>query len=142
MNTIEKIEKKLRLDVPLRLKGILKKREESLEEFLIKFFQDFNNKNNTIYANNRRVQTDTGRRRSFGDIFRICRYYYPNCTIEEVKTLLYETLPDKVERFRSSYCTTINKRVFYVGDEDQESEFYDMDDEDEFGLTGEDWEQL
>lgn len=136
------VEDKLKRRKPLRLKGILKKRPETLEEFLIRFFNSFNENNNTVYVESGNVQTDTGRRRSFGDILIICRYYYPECTVKEVKDILINELPHKVDNFRCSYCSTINKRVYYKGTEDQDAEFHDWEDEDEFGLTGDDWEDL
>ena len=142
MDTLIKIENKLKVLKPLRMRGVLKKRKETLEEFLIKFFNEFNNTKQTIYVESEHLQTDIGKRRSIGDIFRICQYYYPECTVQEVKNILYNELPNKVDNYRSSFCSTINKRVFYKGTEDQESEFFDTEDADEYGLTVDDWDEL
>lgn len=141
MNIETTVENKLKARKPLRLKGVLKKRTETLEEFLIKFFEDFNNTKNTIYTETEVQQTDTGRRRSFGDILLICRHYYPNCTVKEVSNLLVNVLPESVDGFRSSYCNTINKRVYYR-DEDEDEGVFDLEQEDEFGLKYSDWESF
>lgn len=141
MNT-KKVEKQILEAVkPLRLRGILKKRTETLEGFLQRFFTDWNSSRPTIYVGNGHTQTEPDKRRSLGDIFQICRYYYPNCTVEEVSKILY-SLVDTVPNFRSSYCNQINKRVFYKGTESQDAEFYDEEEADEFGYTVDDWESI
>lgn len=127
---------------PLRIRGLLKKRSETLQEFLEKFFRDWNNDKDTIYVGNGHLQTEPGKRRSIGDIFQICQYYFPDCTIKEVSDILLNKLPDTVSNFRTSYCNMIHKRVFYKGEEDQETGQFDEEDEDEYGMTLEDWEEL
>ena len=123
----------------IRIQGVLKKREETLEEFLIKFFTKWNIEKNTIYVDNEKIQTQSKRRRSLGDIYKICKYYYPRCTLRQVAVLLYSTLSKKVPGFRSSYCWTINKRVWYKGDH---TGFYNKTQEDEYGMSTKDWEDL
>lgn len=128
---------------PLRLRGVLKKRSETLEEFLVKFFNKFNDERVTIYVGNSHEQTSTGKRRSLADIYKICKYYYPKVTLEMVQKALVKIMKDKsVPRFRSSYCHTINKRVWYVGDETKNSAVYDQTSPDEFGLKYNDWQKL
>lgn len=95
---------------------------QTLQQFLIMFFEEYNREKATIYVDtadtNREVQTPINRRRSLGDIFMICRYYYPTCTLREVLSLLYTTLPNHFARgFRTSYCHTILKRVWYYNAE-------------------------
>lgn len=109
------IENKILAAKDIRLEKFLKKNlPPTLEEFLIKFFTNYNIEKATIYVDDKKVQTTSGRRRSVGDIYKICKYYYPNCTFKEVLTLLYKTLAVKFkEGFRFSYCNTIHKRVFY-----------------------------
>lgn len=94
-------------------------RRESIAEFLVKFFKNWNSTRNTIYVDDSTVQTEMNKRRSLGDIFAICRYYYPTCTLKEVAKALYVTLPETItDGFRSSYCSMINKRVFYYDNEE------------------------
>lgn len=126
----------------LRMQGLLKKRKESLETFLINFFTNYNLNKNTLFVSTGEVQTVPGKRRSIGDIYAICKYYYPNCTIKKVVDIVYNVLPQEVPRFRSSKCKMIKKRVFYQGSEEQSSAFYDTDSKDEFELTIEEWKNL
>lgn len=99
--------------------AIAKVRRESIQEFLVKFFTNWNEARNTVYVDDNSIQTEMGKRRSLGDIYMICRYYYPYCTLKEVARLLYVTLPTVItDGFRSSYCNNINKRVWYYDDED------------------------
>lgn len=126
----------------LRIRGLLKKRNETLEEFLIKFFNNYNNNKETLFVETKEVQTPPGKRRSIGDIYAICKYYYPTCTIRDVVNIVYNVLPTEVPRFRSSLCSQIKKRVFYQGTEDQQSAMYNTSNPDEFGFTIEDWKNL
>lgn len=130
---LTEIENKI-LEMPeIRLKGVLKLRKESLEEFLADFFKKWNNEKITIYTENSKEQTDVAKRRSLGDIFKICKYYYPKCTLQEVTHILYHVLPTTINPgFRSSFCNQIKKRVFYY-DPERSGEFYN--DEDEYGMS-------
>lgn len=127
---------------PIRVQGLLKKRKETFEEFLYKFFTDWNKTKNTIYVENSKVQTEPDKRRSIGDIFLILNYYYPNIGLKKVIKFLYEDAFNKIPRFRSSYCYTIQKRVFYQGHENENSNIFDDDQPDEYDLTVEDWQEL
>lgn len=126
---------------PIRLERLLKRRTESLQEFLERFFEQWNNDRNTIYCDDSSVQTDMGRRRSLGDIYMICKYYYPNCTLNEVLNLLINVLPESMhDGFRSSYCSTIHKRVWYFN-EDEDTEVFNKTTTDEFGKQWSFYEQ-
>ena len=122
----------------IRLERVLKNRTESLQNFLIKFFvgkgdmeKGWNYSRNTIFVDDSSVQTDAGRRRSLGDIYMICKYYYPQCTLNEVLNLLYIAIPEEItEGFRTSYCNTIHKRVWYYSEGDNNAQ---IDHTDEFG---------
>lgn len=116
----------------IRIQGLLRRRRETLQEFLVRFFQEWNLEKNTIYVDDSTVQTTPNKRRSLGDIYMICKYYYPNCTLNEVLNLLYNVIPTIITRgYRTSYCFTINKRVWYystnagntVADQAQNDEF-------------------
>lgn len=118
----------------IRFPGLVRNRPETLREFIIRFFNEWNNEKDTIYKDNREVQTTAGRRRSLGDIFMICRYYYQNCTLREVVDILYRgNLQADIEGFRTSYCHTIHKRVWYSNPE-LGNGIYDRTIIDEFGF--------
>lgn len=118
---------------PIRLEKTKKKRKETLREFLVLFFTEWNNEKNTIYVDNKEVQTDTKRRRSLGDIYMICKYYYPDTDLEAV---LHELLIGLREHFptgfRTSYCNTIFKRVWYYS-ESRQNGIYNQTKYDEYG---------
>lgn len=118
---------------PIRIKGLLRKRKETLEEFLTKFITDWNLEKDTIYVETGIQQTDAGRRRSLGDIYMICKYYYKNITLNEVLNLLYNILKDNIDTgYRTCYCSTIKKRVWYY-DENSEIRIFNEDQNDEYG---------
>jgi hypothetical protein len=98
----------------IRLEATLLKsvRKLTLEQFLIKFFKEYNNERNTIFVESRATQTEMGKRRSLGDIYKICKYYFPEITLKELMQLLYVDLI-AIEGFRSSKCSQIGKRVWY-----------------------------
>lgn len=127
---------------PLRLPGLLKKRKEPLEDFLVTFFNKWNQEKETLYANTREIQTKPGKRRSFGDIYAIVKYYYPETSVRELKTLLYEELPEKIPNFRTSSCNEIKKRVWYKGTPQQETAIINKENTDEFGMTVQNWLDL
>ncbi len=105
---------------------------KTVKEFLINFFTTYNNDHATIYVDGKDVQTTTGRRRSLGDIYKICKYYYPNVTLTEVVKLLFKDLQIHFKTgFRHSYCGVINKRVFYYSP--QETNFEQDTRADEYG---------
>lgn len=98
----------------IRLEATLLKsvRKLTLEQFLVKFFKEYNNERNTIFVESRATQTEMGKRRSLGDIYKICKYYFPEITLKELMQLLYVDLMS-MEGFRSSKCSQIRKRVWY-----------------------------
>ena len=107
----------------IRIQGLLKKhagyngRKETPKEFLIKFFKEWNLEKNTLFIETSEIQTVAGRRRSLGDIFMIMKYYYPTITLKEVCKLLIIEIPSVITQgFRTSYCTNINKRVWYYSE--------------------------
>ena len=57
----------------------------------------------------------------------------------EVAQIVYESCLDEVEKFRSSHCYIINKRMFYQGVGGQQSAVIDKDVKDEFSKTWADW---
>lgn len=103
---------KLHLRVPyykLHTKSILTNKKP-LDSFILDFMIDYNTRFDT-YDNLGWFVCGTDRRRSLGDIYLICKGYYPNCTIEEVFKILIRMLNDGI--ICGSYCNTIHKFVFY-----------------------------
>ena len=129
----ETIEQKLVLNEPIRLKGLLKNRTETVEEFLSDFFTKWNEVKPTIYVKSKAVQTDEGKRRSLEDIYLITKYYYPKVKLVTVVSFLGDEAFDEVPRFRSSYCSMMNKRAFYMGSTNAPSAVYNKTKLDEWG---------
>jgi hypothetical protein len=130
--------KKIRLEKFLRKdKGI------SLKVFLQTFFCKLNNEYNTIYYEDRKVQTPKGKRRSLADLFLISKYYFPKTRLKEVLEILYSFENSKeVPNFRSSFCNQIKKRTFYKGTSSQQSEILQSEIKDEFSLDIAEWKKL
>lgn len=127
-----KIEEKVLQERPIRI-TILRKRAETPEQFLVRFFKEWNEDKDTIYVDTQTTQTEAGKRRSFGDIFLLMRYYYPAITAKEVMNLLVNVLPRKITPgFRSSWCNQTSKKMFYY-DVEQENGVFDKNKNDEWG---------
>lgn len=139
---LSELKEQILKEKPIRIQGLLKKRKETFEEFLYKFFTDWNKTKNTLYVSHAEVQTEPDKRRSIGDIFLILNYYYPNIGFKKVVKFLYNEAFKEIPRFRSSYCHTINKRVFYQGGEHEISQLFDEDEVDEYDLTVPEWKKL
>lgn len=86
-------------------------KHHTLRHFIFDFLYNLNYQYNT-YDLNYNFICYTRKRRSLGDIFLICKNYYPECTIEEVLTILIKLLHEK--DLYASYCNTINKYVFHT----------------------------
>jgi len=126
----------------LRVQGLLRKRKETLEQFLVDFFNKWNKEKDTLYVDTQEVQTKPGKRRSFADIYAIVNYYYPKTHVRDLRTLLYITLPELIPNFRTSPCSIIKKRVWYKGNPDQETAIISKTHIDEFGMTVQEWLDL
>lgn len=128
----EKISKKypraLRLD-----NGILKNRKESVEKFLDKFFTKWNSEKNTIYADTKEIQTVAGRRRSLGDIFALCKYYYPDVKLEQIINHLHDNIKTKTG-WRTSYCSQTRCRMYYFASNSGNG-VWDSSSKDEYEMT-------
>ena len=111
-------------DTPIRIRGLLRKRKETLQEFLIKFFTKWNIERDTIWVRTGETQTEADKKRSLGDIYMICKYYYPDCTLNELILHLYDSLPEYFEEvhdetgFRTCVCQQIHKRVWWYEEGD------------------------
>lgn len=120
-NEFTTLEQKISTAPDIRLEKLLKKNiPATLEDFLIKFFKTYNREKDTIFVETKEVQTNAGRRRSLGDMYKICKYYFPDTTLRDMLILLYRRLPLVLTNgFRTSYCNTIRKRVWYYAPGEQ-----------------------
>jgi len=123
----------------IRLENLLKTKASNLglQGFLIKFFKEWNNDKRTIFKDDSTQQTPVGRRRSLGDVYMICKYYFPEVTLKEVIQQLYVELPQIITRgYRSCKCGQIHKRVWYYQD-GGENAYNNSSDQDEYSNTRE-----
>lgn len=84
--------------------------EDSLDLFILRFMRALNQYCSTKEYNDVFV-CGANKRRSLGDIFLICKYYYPECTIEQVLKILITLIDDG--QISANYCGTICKVVFF-----------------------------
>lgn len=111
----EELNREIETD-PICFHSYVKNGDTSLKQWLLLFFST-NNNHPTIYADTKdsekvMYQCSAGRRRSLGDIYMICKYYYPDCTLEEVlKNLLWML---KGRLIGGSHCNLIHKFVFHT----------------------------
>lgn len=80
-----------------------------LKDFILKFLQNYNKEYFTFCG--KRYICDLHRRRSLGDIYRICKNYYPDCKPEQVLKYLIDL--NNEGYIGGSYCNTINRFVFH-----------------------------
>lgn len=85
--------------------------DDNLEDFIHNFLARYNAKYETTTLDDLTgKQCDKGRLRSLIDIFLICKYYFPQCTLEEVKIALYNN--DDI--LSSQVCGTVHRRVYWI----------------------------
>lgn len=109
VNSLNELETRILKDFnnrTLKFNVFVRKRSETFEEFKKEFFAR-NQEFETIWSDTKTQQTSSGRRRSLGDIFMICKYYYPNITLLEVVKWLYSK-----PYFKGQFCSDIEKRVW------------------------------
>lgn len=112
---LKEIETLLDSTPAIKLSGLETPAEDNLLQFLIGFFSQYNNMLNTVLVSHPElIQTYTHRRRSLGDVYKICKYYFPNCTLSEVADCLYNKLFNEHPTFNSAICNDIKKRVFFL----------------------------
>lgn len=102
----------------------------TLIDFIYLFFVKLNDKFSTVDPeNDDYLICHSGRSRSLGDIYKICKYYYPTTTIEEVKELLLDFGTNLVGHF----CNDIDRRVYSIKAKWRNWGSYGDHREDEFG---------
>ena len=84
--------------------------ESNLDEFLSKFFRTYNNSYDTYDAVNKKLICRRFKRRSIGDIYLICKNYYPDTNLDDVIIGLIKLI--KAETLAVSKCSDIKKYVF------------------------------
>lgn len=117
---------------PLRFKGFYKSKlkNKSLGTFIELLLTSYSKKYITINANNRKEQcSPRSHRRSLGDIYSICKYYYPKCTLKKVIKELF-SLVGEVQGFRYTYCSIHSKKMFYYNE--YKSAFAEKNSKDEY----------
>src|SRR3990167_6286523 len=101
----------------------------SLTNFIKNFLRDFRNFYKTYKTTQREnPQCNAGKLRSMIDIFRICRWYYPDCTLRQVREYLLSS-----STIKTQICNLIQRRVFW-DDGKSSGSVLNMYDKDEFGL--------
>lgn len=135
-HSIKEFEKDLLKEGLLRLRPFMKKtiKGVSLKDFITNFLKDYNKNNEleNITVDDEEVFCAQNKRRSGGDIFRLCKYYYPKTTLLEVLAVLDEIiLQDTKKEYKVQICEMINKRVYsYWGE--KAGNHYHLTDNDEF----------
>lgn len=79
----------------------------SATEFLPYFFKVYNDNCNTVIGDKNKVVCTPNRRRSLLDLYRICKFYFPDTTIKEIKEALWY-MPVTISSF---ICHDIMRRV-------------------------------
>ena len=121
----------------LELQGLSEIPEIRVRTFLICFFMDWNHRN-TINSDGV-VRTRGGKRRSIGDIYNIVTHYLDTDLKSVVRELIW--LCKNIKGFRTSYCSTIQKRVYYYTTH-QNNGIFDRRHPDEYDLRFDQWEEL
>lgn len=94
----------------IRFQGLEAPDEKNIEAFLRVFFSKYNRVYPTVYASNGAMQTRAGKRRSIGDIYRLCFYYFPKVRLTTVYKTLLKCIRDY--SFFSYICHATGLRVY------------------------------
>lgn len=84
--------------------------ESNIDEFLIKFFNNFNNTYRTHETNTNKYICGISRRRSIGDLYLICKNYFPDTNLDDVIISLIKLVNS--DKLGISKCSDIKKYVF------------------------------
>lgn len=115
--TYKEAEKKFYKEYPkgLYLNGYIHNSSLSLQDFIKKFFDiEGSSLNRTFHTYSTVTKLSTcykGARRSVGDMFLLCRTYYPECTLREVHEYM-QSLPSLKLGISSNWCSAAQKRVY------------------------------
>lgn len=107
-----------------------KKRKRTLSQFISFFLNYLTKEYDTYEIGNDTIQCYCGSDRSLTDIFLCCKYYYPECTLEEVAVLLWNK-----RGLTSWYCPDVYRRIYSIR-KIQASFISDLEMEDELDFWG------
>lgn len=82
-----------------------------LEDFIFNFINEYNYESWTFRVKDLKKICGNGKRRSLGDIFLICKYYFPNCSLYEVLMSIIRL--QKKGKIAVQKCNDIKKYTFY-----------------------------
>lgn len=106
--TFEEIEKELLNTVGLlKFDGIIIK-SKTLEEFLSWELFHLIDEYETVFANTNTHQCKANRYRSGGDLFLICKYYFPESTFEGIRKTV-----QNMDVYNGWFCPDIQKQVYF-----------------------------
>jgi hypothetical protein len=106
---IDKVEKYLLSLQSIKFDGdIFFDRRQSIEQNILMLMNE-NYNHNTIFADSFIKQTYKGKRRSFGDLFRLYKYYDNSITLVKFRLSLNMLVKEMV--IASYHCSVIKKRV-------------------------------
>jgi len=108
-----KIGKRISEEIP----PFKKESDQPLDKFLAKLLKEYFRNYTTVYAKDETHQCDGRKNRSLGDIFLVCKYYYPDTSLKTLKQLIFSTkfYPESgysADPICSIFCPNIKKRVF------------------------------
>ena len=120
----------LKVCKPLVIKGFsLTEYDDCLEDFIHNFLVRYNAQYETTTLDTMNGSQCAPRRlRSLIDIFLICKHYFPECSLEEVKDALHAN-----EALSSQVCSTVRRRVYWCYPNSIPA-VRNTESEDEFGL--------
>ena len=105
---LKEIRKQCEKDGLFHLASYRHNKNLSLQDWLLKFFNELNIERSTLTINSE-CDTPPGKRRSLGDIYRIARTYYSNLKLKDLIIALYAIR----SQINDCWCYTIEKHVFY-----------------------------
>lgn len=109
--------------------------EWDLEEFILRLLVSLSQEHDTKDFPSGDVSSKVSRRRSLGDIYRICKHYYKGCTLYEVQLILSRLW--KLKKIGFFYCLHNAKRVYMEYDYYKSHTVNPVQyaDPDEYGIT-------
>ncbi len=112
-DTLRSVELKLSKEKPLflgKFKSEFSFGDWEMKDFILDLLVSLSEDNETRDSATGAVTCKKARRRSLGDIYQLCRYYYNDVTLEEVQLCLAELHKEK--KIGYFYCNSTKKRVY------------------------------